>query len=159
MGEGREGLDAVSGAHLVWVLHGAIPGQEAAVEAGYEATAWMAPDGVVAALSQVAPGPVAAFAGIARPSGFLRLLRRAGYPVAAFRRFHDHQVITPGSLRELWEAAGAMPLVTTEKDLARLGSVEFPLWALRVEPVIHRGQDLLASVLSRWSEAQFGGGG
>lgn len=72
----------------------------------------------------IATGPVAAFCGIARPEQFFAGLEAQGLKLAARLAFPDHFAYTAGVLENLLDearAAGAMALVTTEKDLVRLG--------------------------------------
>jgi tetraacyldisaccharide 4'-kinase len=82
--------------------------------------------------------PVLAFAGIGDPARFFRTLRSSGVEIVDERVFADHH---PFSKREI-EAlaaeakAGALTLVTTEKDLARLrnGGGRLPCWAEDIVP-------------------------
>jgi tetraacyldisaccharide 4'-kinase len=71
-------------------------------------------------------GPVAAFCGIARPEQFFQGLEAQGLLLAARFAFPDHFYYTPLVLENLLseaQAAGATALVTTEKDLVRLGKL------------------------------------
>lgn len=68
------------------------------------------------------PGPLLAFAGIARPGKFAETLRAAGGEVAALRGFPDHHRYTPADQDNLARHAqriGAR-LVTTPKDAVKL---------------------------------------
>ncbi|MGD0681874.1 MAG: tetraacyldisaccharide 4'-kinase [Terracidiphilus sp.] len=70
--------------------------------------------------------PVAAFCGIARPEQFFAGLEAAGLRIAARTAFPDHHRYTARDLDRLItaaRAAGATMLLTTEKDLVRLGSL------------------------------------
>ena len=89
-------------------------------------------------------GPVAAFCGIARPEQFFAGLERAGLRLAARITFPDHHWYTARDLERVFagaRAAGAAALITTEKDLIRIGAAgdkirsRLPLFAagLRVE--------------------------
>ena len=67
--------------------------------------------------------PVMAVAGIAGPARFFEDLRQAGYAVAATAAFRDHHRYTRRDLDRLAaaaRAAGAVRIVTTEKDFVRL---------------------------------------
>lgn len=109
----------------VWIIGEGEAGERVAIEALRRCKpvkrGRLAPDaGVVAAL---AGRPLLAFAGIGRPEKFFQTLREAGLDVAATRAFPDHH---PFSVREIAALAGeaaarGLRLVTTEKDLARLG--------------------------------------
>jgi tetraacyldisaccharide 4'-kinase len=71
-------------------------------------------------------GPVIAFCGIARPEQFFAGLASGGAKVAAKIVFADHHRYLARDAARLLAAArsaGAAALVTTEKDLVRLGSV------------------------------------
>ena len=65
---------------------------------------------------------VFAFAGIARPEGFLRTVLDLGANVAGTRWFADHHLFSEGELRALRREQGL--LVTTEKDLVRIPSAQ-----------------------------------
>lgn len=83
--------------------------------------------------------PVLAFAGIADPGKFFATLRDAGIEVRAERAFPDHHRFRRGEALALAKQAEGerLALVTTEKDLARLGGqVELaPLALARALPV------------------------
>ena len=71
-------------------------------------------------------GPVAVFCGIARPEQFFAGLEAAGLHLAAREAFPDHHRYTPRDIDRLIaaaRAAGATTLLTTEKDLVRLGTL------------------------------------
>lgn len=67
--------------------------------------------------------PVLAFAGIGRPGKFFETLRDAGADLVEARAFPDHHPYTAQDLAALAGDAAQrnLTLVTTEKDLARLG--------------------------------------
>ena len=69
-------------------------------------------------------GPVAAFCGIARPEQFFDGLLAGGLDLVVRRTFPDHHPYTPRDvehLAQLARRAGAVALITTEKDQVRLG--------------------------------------
>jgi len=85
-----------------------------------------------AALSSLRGQRVLAFAGIGDPERFFRTLRSNGVEVAGQRAFADHHPFTQDEVEALVAEATrhALKLVTTEKDLARLGvGGELPPWA------------------------------
>jgi tetraacyldisaccharide 4'-kinase len=87
-------------------------------------SASLRPDaGVIAALRG---GRVLAFAGIGDPEKFFATLADAGIAVAATRGFPDHHRYTAAQAMSLCRQADrdGLPLVTTEKDLARLAGDE-----------------------------------
>jgi tetraacyldisaccharide 4'-kinase len=70
--------------------------------------------------------PFVAFCGIARPKQFFAGLAQKGIQIAASRAFPDHHPFTKGDvemLRELAESNGSGALITTAKDLVRLGAL------------------------------------
>jgi tetraacyldisaccharide 4'-kinase len=80
----------------------------------------------VPALQGIQAGPLAAFCGIARPEQLFAGLEAAGLSIAARTAFPDHHRFTPADINRLVTAArqaGATALITTEKDLVRLGKL------------------------------------
>lgn len=77
-----------------------------------------------AALETLRGRRVLAFAGIGDPAKFFMTLRDGGVDVVAERSFADHHAFTAEELQELATIAkrDQLTLVTTEKDLARLGT-------------------------------------
>lgn len=141
-------------ADVVWVHHGPLPERLAGwlrpdalvVEARYEAVGWTH-RGRAAPLASLPVGPVFAFAGIARPEGFFSTLRRQGVRPTRCHVFPDHHRYTWAELQELQNWADDHVVVTTEKDAARLPA-DAPVWVLRVEPVIVRGEAELRARLA-----------
>jgi len=69
--------------------------------------------------------PAFAFAGIAKPERFFGDLEKAGWTLTGRRSFGDHHHYSGSELDEIARAAtssGAAVILTTEKDLVRLGS-------------------------------------
>ncbi len=67
--------------------------------------------------------PVAAFAGIARPSGFFNALRESGLTLSSVLSFPDHHPYREEDIHRISDQAsrsGARLLITTEKDMVRL---------------------------------------
>jgi tetraacyldisaccharide 4'-kinase len=67
------------------------------------------------------------FCGIARPEGFLRMLREAGVESVGQRVFRDHHAYGPDDFGMLVEAAlhgGADGFVTTAKDAVKISAME-----------------------------------
>jgi len=74
----------------------------------------------------LAAQPFVAFCGIARPEQFFAGLAQKGFQVAGRRSFPDHHPYTRGEVEMLYRLArstGSGALVTTAKDLFRLGSL------------------------------------
>jgi tetraacyldisaccharide 4'-kinase len=67
--------------------------------------------------------PVAALAGVASPARFFEELRGMGYSLAVTLAYSDHHPYSRGDVRRIFErasAAGALAVLTTEKDFVRL---------------------------------------
>lgn len=96
----------------------------AAVEAsgGLVLRAHLRPD--PASVAALSGKRVLAFAGIGDPDRFFATLRASGIEVAAEKPFPDHHPFSDADIASLRDAArqGGLTLVTTRKDLARLGS-------------------------------------
>jgi len=112
-------------------------------------------DGALVATASLGRMTAYVFSGIARPERFEEDLRALGIRIAGFRRFRDHHRFGRGDLEALARdaaAASAEVLVTTEKDLVRLGHPPPgapPLYALAQRVAFPEGQDLGAFVLDR----------
>jgi tetraacyldisaccharide 4'-kinase len=90
-----------------------------------------------AALAALKGKRVLAFAGIGDPDRFFRTLRANGIEVVHERAFGDHHPFSRGEIEALFAEAkrGALTLVTTEKDLARLRIAgKLPDWAQDIVP-------------------------
>ena len=71
-------------------------------------------------------GPVAAFCGIAQPEQFFHGLEAAGLRLARASLFSDHHDYSVADLSRMAVAArkaGAVALLTTEKDCVRIGAL------------------------------------
>ncbi len=151
-GEARELPQALARAGVLWVNHGTLPpellryaGDALQVRARMVPSGWLH-RGENLALEAGPRGQVAALAGIARPGSFLRQLRRLGLVPARRAIYRDHAWWGKAELQVILQSAGGLPVVTTEKDLARL-PLDFPCWALRVELEIHHGAAALDRLL------------
>lgn len=102
--------------------------------------------------STLAGRRVVAVAAIARPERFLASLEGLGARIVATVLRRDHHRYDAGDLREIAAAASSADLVvTTEKDLVKLGSVPGmvgPLRALRIELLMDDGDALADRVAS-----------
>lgn len=88
-----------------------------------------------------------AFAGIGRPQKFFDSLAAAGGDVRAARSFADHYPYSEADAQALLDAAraGALALVTTEKDMARLAGARGPACAaLRAHALTFRVRAAIA---------------
>ncbi|MFZ5471134.1 MAG: tetraacyldisaccharide 4'-kinase [Myxococcota bacterium] len=92
---------------------------------------------------------VLALVGLARPTSFVRTLKRLGARLAAVRAFGDHHVFTPAELAEARTVAHAdgAEVVTTEKDWMRLPR-DFPAWVVRLDVEVVSGADALMQLLA-----------
>jgi len=94
------------------------------------------------------------FCGIANPDAFRSTLERSGFTLAGFVPLGDHQRYSADVIEKLSaraRRAGARFLVTTEKDLVKLGAyaadLSLPLLALRLEVVVD--EVLVRQILAR----------
>ena len=153
----REPLDAI---HRASVL--AIPAEgAAALETSIRARIkWQGPVWRLQRRMDVpaVDGPIAAFCGIARPPQFFAGLQSAGLSLATQIAFPDHHTFTDRDVSRLLSgarAAGATALITTEKDLVRLGKFvamierEMSLKAAGLRITIENEQEALAWLQSR----------
>lgn len=111
-------------------------------------------DGANNALSEGTP--VTAFCAIAQPQGFVGLLRKLGYTVAAQEAFRDHHAYTRADIGRLL-AGSSGPLVTTAKDAVKIAAyiAQLPpqdaarVFALDIELEIIEGEQLWHDALQR----------
>ncbi len=103
--------------------------------------------GVECALSTLAGQRVDAFCGLAQPAYFEKSLKQAGMVVSGVTVYPDHHRYTGKQIAALVEAykgtAQVAALVTTEKDLVKIGGVagDIPIFALGMEMVMEEGFD------------------
>ena len=89
-------------------------------------------------LARLAGTRALAFAGIGDPERFFRTLRSNGVELVETRAFADHHAFSADEIAALIADAtrGALTLVTTEKDMARLKSgASLPAWARDIVPL------------------------
>ena len=122
----REPLRRAARAQII-----AIPADEADLESEIRSRGWSTNVWRLHRRMQIPPaacsfsGPVAAFCGIARPAQYFQGLESAGVKLAARIAFPDHHRYTARDLDRITaaaRAAGAVALLTTEKDHVRLGA-------------------------------------
>jgi tetraacyldisaccharide 4'-kinase len=121
----REPLSAIHRANVI-----AIPADVPELESELRTWGWQGPIWRLRRSMEipVASGRMAAFCGIARPEQFFAGLEAAGLQLAARAAFPDHHRYTAHDLDRLISAAhaaGATAVITTEKDLVRMGSLAF----------------------------------
>lgn len=119
----REPLGALRRATVI-----AIPATEPELQSKLRAQGWQGPIWQLHRRMDVpaVEGPVAAFCGIARPVQFFQGLESAGLRLVGRTAFADHHPYTAADLDRIAAAAtkaGAVALVTTEKDQVRLGNL------------------------------------
>jgi len=98
------------------------------IDRNSESQRWQGPVWRVRRQMQVpaVEGPVVAFCGIARPAQFFAGLEAAGVHLASRIAFADHQLYREHELDCIQDAArssGATAILTTEKDLVRMGAL------------------------------------
>jgi tetraacyldisaccharide 4'-kinase len=92
-----------------------------------------------ASLTRLSGKRVLAFAGIGDPARFFRTLRDNGIDVVVERVFADHHPFSQTEIETLIAEAkaGALTLVTTEKDFARLRDRQgLPCWTRDIVPFV-----------------------
>jgi len=119
----REPVRAIRRAGIV-----AIPADDVQLEGDLRAWGWHGPVWRLHRRMEVpaADGTVAAFCGIARPKQFFDGLEAGGLQLVVRKAFPDHYGYSAKDLDSLMavaHAAGAAALITTEKDLVRLGGL------------------------------------
>jgi tetraacyldisaccharide 4'-kinase len=119
----REPLSATRRASVI-----AIPANEPELANELQAWGWKGPIWRLRRTMEIpaVSSPVAAFCGIARPEQFFNGLESAGLHLSARVAFPDHHRFTARDLDGLVataRVAGATSLITTEKDLIRLGKL------------------------------------
>ncbi len=119
----REPLKAIRRATVV-----AVSADDAAVKQELHRRGWRGPIWRFHRRMEVpaVEGSVAVFCGIARPEQFFAGIESAGTRIAVKRAFRDHHPYTPADMEHLLRAAqsaGARALITTDKDLVRIGSL------------------------------------
>jgi tetraacyldisaccharide 4'-kinase len=154
LGPLRDPRASLAGRELLWVHgEGDGAGVSASVRSRSRAAGFVPAGDLSAELLAKVPAPAAAFAGIGRPGRFFRTLESAGLRLAAAWPLADHRTFTAAELRHaerLAREAGAACLVCTEKDAVRLPrglDLGLPLFALRVDLVIERGQGEVEALL------------
>jgi len=119
----REPRSAIRRASVI-----AIPADEPGLETELKAFGWRGPVWRLRRVMDIPAidGPLAACCGIARPEQFFRGLDAAGLRLVSRAAFRDHHRYTASDVNRLIvcaRAAGATSLITTEKDLVRLGEL------------------------------------
>lgn len=103
----------------------------------------VAPDGR-AALDRLDGLPAFLFSGLANNDNFRYTVGRFGSRVVGHARFADHHPYTADELRQVQDcaqAAGAQVLITTDKDIARIGNTPWRLTVVVVGVDIDLGED------------------
>ncbi|MBN2716001.1 MAG: tetraacyldisaccharide 4'-kinase, partial [Deltaproteobacteria bacterium] len=100
------------------------------------------------------PDKVHLLCGIAVPSRFADTVHRLGVTITSRTFAGDHHLWTDRELRLAVRTAtanGALAILTTLKDLARIQriSVDLPLWGLGTELVFTAGEGLLTGRLAQ----------
>ncbi len=110
--------------------------------------------GATSPLSSYRGARVYLVAGVARPERFSHSAALAGYNVVGASFFTDHHRFSAKDIRKSEREARASTadvILTTEKDLPRLGNLQLglPVWALRVVIEIRRGERILLDALDK----------
>lgn len=103
-------------------------------------------------LSEIGRGPFFAFCGIGNPRAFLDDLKRWHVPLAGQSVFRDHHKYKKTDLRRLEKAAqdaGALALITTEKDVENLDkefAATIPIFAAVIDFVFTAESEFVAAL-------------
>jgi tetraacyldisaccharide 4'-kinase len=158
VGNLREPLGAIRRSSVL-----VIPAEDPELEAELRARRWQKPIWRLRRVMEIpaVSGPVAAFCGIARPEQFFSGLEVSGLHLAARAAFPDHYRYTAHDrdrLRTAAQAAGATALVTTEKDMVRLGGLAatfpqpIPLLVAHLRVVIEEEEKACSWLIERLRE-------
>ncbi len=109
--------------------------------------------GVAAEPGSRPPGVVLAVTAIAHPELFVLNAREAGAEVGPTLFFPDHHDYGEVDLERIRKVAAGRPVVTTSKDLVKLGPIasDLDLWVLEQEVIVEEGADALHELLDRIS--------
>ncbi len=123
----RESRRALRRADVIAIPDHDTPLEAALLACGFSARIWrLSRHMQVASAIEGSGNAVAAFCGIAHPGPFFEGISAAGADLRATFAFPDHHSYSPAELQRIQAAAikaGARVLLTTAKDLARLGSL------------------------------------
>jgi tetraacyldisaccharide 4'-kinase len=113
-------------------------------DAGYKLAAVVDASGERRPIEWLAGKDVYAFCGLGEPGSFRDSLLRAGARVRGFKPFSDHYRYSQSDIQKLSREAhmkGAPWIITTEKDIMRLGGIEAPenLLTLAIEFAVGEG--------------------
>ena len=121
---------------------------------GHTPTGLVTPNGAIHSLEERRGDPVYLLAGIAGPLRFYDTVERAGFEIVGTSFFADHHPYRDAELQSVVSRAfskGARAILTTEKDLSRLGPVctKLSIFALRISVTITEGDPLIEEKLSQ----------
>jgi len=96
---------------------------------------------------------IGAFCGIGNPASFFNHLQREDFRLVYTQAFSDHHVFTQGELDTVVgqaKAAGATAMVTTAKDVVKLGSINLglPCYVLEIEISVDQDEQLIELIRS-----------
>ena len=132
--------------------------EEELCEFGFQGEVWGIYRGMKVSQAVASCNTVAAFCGIAYPEQFFEGIEAAGNRIAVKFTFKDHHTYTVVELKEIAKVsveAGANVLLTTEKDLARLGAqrqvleAALPMAAVELRTEILEAEKALSWIFER----------
>ncbi len=164
----REPLKAIRRASVVAIAEDEPELERNILDIGFQGLIWklkrtMDVSATLARCGVKSGEPVAAFCGIARPEQFFNGIESVGVQLADKKAFPDHHVYTDAELDNIIDAArktGAKALLTTEKDLARLGAQRqlleavLPVAAVRLRTEIQEADEALRWLLGKVGSEQ-----
>lgn len=97
---------------------------------------------------------IACFSGIGDPASFEDLLKKSGARLTQCWRYPDHHPYTADEIQAIGNVAGALPIVTTLKDFARLPApwretLAGEVLALSIRLEIVKGKDIWEEMICR----------
>jgi tetraacyldisaccharide 4'-kinase len=127
------------------------------VEASHAGVELINGEGETRELSWLDRQPVVALSAIGNPTGFENSLRQYGARIVDSIRYPDHHAYSAEEVTEIRERVERLTdkpaaILCTGKDLAKLGMSRLgacPLWAMRIELKILRGEEILEEHLLR----------
>lgn len=103
--------------------------------ASHKPTVLLNTSGETTELEMLINKKIYAFAGIANPSYFKKVLTSKGADIVQFKTYRDHYNYSQRDINKIKKDAGDMKIITTEKDFVKLSELDMPenIFALRVD--------------------------
>lgn len=102
---------------------------------------------------QLPKGPSGLFCGIGNPEQFVTFVESLGFEVKERLFLEDHEPVEESELAALYERVKA-PILCTEKDMVKMEKSGLPVYAVRAEMVVTKGQERLQEMVYRTTLAE-----